>query len=397
MRRGVWHQFGDKSQKLVLEQLELNTGKGVVVSVRDMKWDSVVDYAPQYKDLGAHLLIDQQFYNPDFINSNLQSYPIFVYRQAISQLALISDSDLVNIGNELRNYHTQLNADGLIAPAVMYEAGRPDIVELNRRLFTVSKSVGNEIGIPTYATVILGQSVTNSNQTLNNLLSKATALNSDGWYFGFEFGQERIPSSTDMIVRFGIACLTLALTGKPVMHAFATPMALLSFGFGAQAAGVGHAQNLWQFTKSRFQPPTKGGGGDAPARFFSESLWGTIVYPDETALLSAPLRDSILNQSNFSGPTATGLDWARWDSNKHLVEVICRTVTHMVDASDDPRVNANFAIQLLTSALGFHQQIVDEGVVLKDNSNAYQENWKTALESVLASNSDDYDILDMLK
>ena len=80
-------------------------------------------------------------------------------------------------------------------------------------------------------------------------------------------------------------------------------MGLLSFGFGSTGAAVGHSQNLWKFSRDRWEPPVEqGGGGNAPPRFFSSALWGTIVYPDETALLSNELRAQILTPSQFCGP-----------------------------------------------------------------------------------------------
>ena len=396
MKRGVWHQFGDRSQKLALEQLENGVGVGVIVSVRDLKWNNALAYAQRYKQLGADVLIDQQFYNPDFINRNLESYPIFEYRRAISQLAQISDIDLVNIANELRNYHVQIAADGLIAPAVMYEAGRSDITELNKRLFLISKEVGNEIGIPTYATVMLGRSVTASNQTIGRILSEVTALDCDGWYFGFEFNDERIPSSLELVLRCGAASLTLACTGKPVLYSYAGPMALLAFGFGATGTAIGHSQNLWQFTRQRFEPTVRGGGGDAPPRFFSKSLWGTIIYPDESANLPPNLRSRVLNQSPYSLPTETGLSWSRWDANKHIINVICNTVTEIANQSTNPRENAQTAINILSNAVQLHQEVISVGVNLRDNSNNYQLNWKTAMENLLVNSTTDYDLLDLL-
>lgn len=396
MKRGAWHQFGDKSQKLALEQLQDGVGVGVIISVRDLKWNGALAYAKRYKELGADVLIDQQFYKPDFTNRNLESYSIIQYRRAISQLTQISDIDEVNIANELRNYHIELQADGLIAPAIMYEAGRPDIIELNKRLFLISKEIGDEIGIPTYATVMLGRSVTSSNQTINRTLSEVTALNSDGWYFGFEFNDERIPSSYEMILRCGVATLNLACTGKPVMFAFAGPMSLLSLGFGATGAGIGHSQNMWHFNRRPLEQTGGGGGGDAPARFFSRSLWGTIVYPDETSRLSPNLRERVLYQSEYSEATETDLDWSRWDSNKHIVNVICNTVNEIANQSTNARENAQSAIEVLDNAIQLYQEIANENVPLKDTSNAYQENWKLAMENLLANNSTDYDLLDLL-
>ena len=287
MRRGPWHQFGDRSQKLVIEQLQQGSGVGVVLSPRDLARNNAIEYAQRYHGLNAHVLIDQQFYVPDFTNPNLNSYPMSHCRTAAAQLHQIADPDLAALATELYAVNNELSADGLIAPALVYEAGRPDIVQLNRRLFTAAKQAGNSLGIPTYATVILGRSATSSDQTMNAILSQATALNSDGFYYGFEFSPERIPSSREFVSRCCAAGLVLACTGLPVLHAYAGPMALLSLAFGATGSAIGHSQNLWQFTPSRWATSTgQGGGGKAPPRFFSSSLWGTIVYPDEVAQLT---------------------------------------------------------------------------------------------------------------
>jgi hypothetical protein len=128
-------------------------------------------------------------------------------------------------------------------------------------------------------------------------------LPADGWYFAFESGEERVPASHNFILRLCKAGLVLARTGKPLFHAFAGPVALLSAAFGAAAVGVGHSQNLWQFTRERWQPQEGGGGGgDAPPRLFSTALWGTIIYEDEFALLSDELRAAALTPSPFSAP-----------------------------------------------------------------------------------------------
>lgn len=395
MRRGAWHQFGDKSQKMTIEQIQNGAGVGVILSPRDLTKKNATKYASIYHGLGAHVLMDQQFYNPDYSNSNLVTYPISQFRAAISQLAGISDQDLVELSSQLRIDHSEIEADGLIAPAVMYEAGRPDIVQLNKRLFSAAKLVGDELTIPTYATVMLGRSVTASDTTVNTILSEVTSLDSSGWYFGFEFGNERIPSSKDAVLRCCVAGLTLACTGKPVLHAYAGPLALLSLGFGATGAGVGHSQNLWQFTRGRWEASAGGGGGDAPPRFFSRSLWGTIVYPDETALLSPALRNAVLTQSPFSTPTASGGDWNRWDANKHLVSIICSTVQAIAN-DPNPRANAAAAIALLDGAIALHAQIKAANLNLRDSTNVYQGNWREAMNELLNNHEDDFDYLDLL-
>jgi hypothetical protein len=396
MNRGVWHQCGDRSQKLVEEQLGQGAGVGVVLSPRDLSRDNAIAYSESYRKLGAEILIDHQFYVPNFTNAHFDSYPISNYRQSVSALNRISDQDLVSFQNELRADHAALKANALFAPAVVYEAGRADILQLNARLFGAAKEVAAELKIPIYATVVLGRSVTSSDQTMQSVLSQATALNSDGWYFGFEFEEERVPSNRESVRRCCAAGLTLACTGKPVLHAYAGPMGLLSFGFGATGVGIGHSQNLWKFTRDRWAPASgQGGGGDAPPRFFSKALWGTIIYPDETSQLPVALRNQILSASPFSAPVAAGLTWNRWDAGKHLVYIVAQQISLMAKEAD-PQKNAKAAIDLLGNALTLHTAIQQSSVFLADKTNIYQVNWKIALEDLLKDYQADFAFLELM-
>jgi hypothetical protein len=206
---------------------------------------------------------------------------------------------------------------------------------------------------------------------MQSTLSQASGLNCDGWYFGFEFEEERIPSNHETVRRCCAAGLTLACTGKPVLHAYAGPMGLLSFGFGATGIAIGHSQNVWKFTRDRWASPSaQGGGGDARPRYFSKSLWGTIVYPDETTQLPLALRSQIWSPSPFSTPATSGLAWNRWDANKHLVYVLAQQYSSMATETD-PRKNAAAAIAALGDAITLHAAIQQANVFLADKTNAY--------------------------
>jgi hypothetical protein len=115
MERGVWHQFGDRSQLLVKEQLEQSIGVGVILSVRDLSRNKLVNYASRYHQLGAQVLLDQQFYNPAFSNQKLATYPISQFRASISALNQISDPDLVQLAALLQDDNAAAQADGVIA------------------------------------------------------------------------------------------------------------------------------------------------------------------------------------------------------------------------------------------------------------------------------------------
>lgn len=397
MRRGAWHQCGDKSQILVEEQLGLGAGVGAILSPRDLSRAGALDYAERYRTIGANVLMDYQFYVPGYVNPKLLSYPISEFRAGVSALSQFSDIQMAEFRNQLRIDSAELQTTAVISPALVYEAGRQDIVQLNARLFSAARTVADELGIPVYATVVLGRSVTASEQTIGAALAQATALNSDGWYFAFEFEDERIPSSRDAVRRCCAAGLTLACTGKPVLHAYAGPLGLLSFGFGATGVGLGHSQNLWKFTRERWQAPvtSQGGGGDAPPRFFSGSLWGTIVYPDETAQLTASIRQQVLTASPFSGAVAAGAAWPRWDAGKHMVFLLASVISQLSQVNG-ARASAQAAALRLQNAVQLHQAIQQIGLFLSDSTNTYQENWRLALQDLLQNNSPDFDFLELL-
>ncbi len=399
MRRGPWHQFGNRSQKFAIAQLQQGAGVGVIISPRDLPMDHAIEYAQRYHELGAHVLIDPQFYVPSFSNTEMETYPTNLTRTTISQTHQITNPLLAVLVNALHAVNSSLSADGLIAPALIYEAGRPDIMQLNGRLFSAAKQVGDALGIPTYATVIIGNSAVASDQTIGKILSHATSLNCDGFYYGFEFSSERIPSSREIVLRCCTGGLTLACTGLPVLHAFAGPMALLSLGFGAKGSAIGHFKNLWRFTRSRWGPtPDQGGGGDAPPRFFSSNLWGTIIYPDEVVQLTSTLQNQVLTHSPFSSLVSSNQSfagWKNWDAGKHLVYTICSVVS-TIAANSDPRTNANNAITILQGAVTLHQNIATAGLSLRDNTNAYQRNWQLAMNDLLTNHSRDFDYLALL-
>jgi len=397
MRRGVWHQFGHQSQTLAKDVLEAGVGVGVIVSPRDLRLDTAVERAEEFRRLGADVLLDPQFHVPGFTNENIATYNLESFRESVNTLRDIPDSDLSELADRLVEVNRRLGSSAVMAPAVLYEAGQREIERLNRRLFSAAQHAAEELGVPVLSTVVLGSSVMSSDETLSAALGAATAHNCDGVFLACEFEALRVPSSRALVERFLNASITIASAGKPVMHGYAGPMALLSFAVGAQAAAVGHFQNLWQFSRDRWGPtPAQGGGPQEfpPRRFFSSSLWGTIVYPDETALLSDPVARLVLTHSPFSGPVSSHADWKPSDSWRHLVYIVGDRAT-TVAAAGTPRACAAAACAVLDSAVALHADVKRE-VSLRDGADSYQAEWRDALNAVVASRRDDYDFFELL-
>jgi hypothetical protein len=137
-----------------------------------------------------------------------------------------------------------------------------------------------------------------------------------------------------------------------------------------------------------------GGGGGAAPRFFSEALWGTIVFPDEISQLNSQLRNSVYLPTAFS-PQQPTLPWSRWQANKHLLSAICRGIGTVL-AQTSTRDRANEARRILHGAVNLHNQIVQQGIALRDNTAAYQQNWYDSLGWAIQNRAQDYDYLELM-
>jgi hypothetical protein len=62
----------------------------------------------------------------------------------------------------------------------------------------------------------------------------------------------------------------------------------------------------------------------------------------------------------------------------------------------DARASAQAAAQRLQNAVQLRQTIQQSGLSLSDSTNAYQENWRLALQDLLQINTADFDYLELL-
>ncbi len=392
MRRGPWHQFGDRSQTFAVDQLHDGIGVGAIISPRDLAFPKAIEYAGNYRSSDAGVLFDPQFYAPDFNNTKMESYSLAAFRgRTIPQLQAYIEHHFQDFVRALQEINASLETDAVIAPAVPYEVGSSDASDLNKWFLDAAREASENLGIPLYGTVILGRSTTRSDESMYAALATATSVEADGWYFINEFESCRVPCDQDEVYRFCLAGLTLCCMGRPVLHAYAGPMGLLSFAFGAEGVGIGHSQNLWHFHRSRWTAPasSRGGNGNAPPRFFSPPLWGTIVDPDESRQLSAGLRNQIMIDSPYyHSPHYHG----SWSANPHLVYAVCSSLME-ISRLRTVRRRFSASLDLLRGACNLHQQIRDEGILLKDDANAYQEIWLDVLERLLTGQAADYQYL----
>lgn len=390
MRRGGWHQMAWKSQKMISEALAKGTGVGAIFSPRYLGFEPSQIYSDEYRAMGASVLLDPEFYNPGTRIGKIDTFPCAALRTSVPGMLQVTEIELEKLSKAIELENKAIGASAIIAPAVPYEADRRELTELNERLFSAAKSAGDALGLPTYATVAIGKTV-GTPELISKVLSGPTSLDADGWYFQFEMDDQRIPNDPGEVFNFCLCGLTLACTDKPVLNASVGPLSLLSFGYGATAVAVSFQQNLWGFDRAKWEAsPPSGGNAASPARFFSTSLWGTIVQPDEIVLLPRELQTQILTHSEYSAAVeaSPSLPWKKWDANKHLVELLLDTAGSLSSLKAEGA--ASTAAGMLTRAIELHKKIENAGFRLKDQTNTYQQPWLQSLKRILIEHSDDY-------
>lgn len=401
MKRGLWHQCGNRSQTIAMEQLKLGIGSGVILSPRDLSFKNAKQRASAMRKLGAEVTVDPQFYLPTSTVGTVKDWGLIVHRMSAAKLAKLSMQDVKALTKVIKQINEACACTAVVSPAIVYDAGQQTVVEANRKLYEAAREAGDALGIPTYCSVPVGHSVAQSNDEVIELLSRVTAFQPGGWLLAWEFNSGRVPSGAPRVRAFAKACLALAITGLPVLHSCAGPLALLSHAFGCTAAGICHSQNMWKLDRSRFVASMSGGGGGAPPRYFSKALWGTIVFPDEYAALSPTLRKIVHTSSPFSKGVGINPPFARsqlpkWDAYKHLIYVI-GTMVQELGAAESARRAAEVAKQVLEVSVATHAQIeAFMGVALKDETAQYQPTWLDALDGTLKHNKSDYDYLDLM-
>jgi len=258
--------------------------------------------------------------------------------------------------------------------------------------------VGDELGIPTYATVCLSHSVLVSDRSTSDILTNVTALNCDGYYLSIQT-DSRIVNKREELLLLAKIILTLASTGRNVFHAFAGPLSLFTICFGAKSVGLGQCRNLWNFSRIRFDinaPKNEGRNGGA-VRLFSKNLWGTFVYPEELTSIQTSLASQLLTRSPFTlNLNIEGtIPIRKAVAQNHLLYVIGTTIENLISTCPSYKDRTNEVISMLRNAeeLIFN---IRRQKTFKDETFSYQQQWRNVLETSLDLYADQFAFLELL-
>lgn len=400
MKNGGWHQVTHGTQNLVHDLLGEGIGSGVIIGPRYLALDTLSGHARRYLEAGAEVWFDPEMYVPGFSKDHYNQYSSSVMRMPLPDLLQrVADTNFLEaVEKALIVDNSQLGSTALVAPAVPLESARPEIQQLNQHLFSAARSAANKLELPVIASVAMGRSITDPLIAAREL-AISTSFDPDGWLFQFESSDDRLPIDIDWLCAFGVSSLILASTNKPLVHNSVGPLGLLSIPVGASAAAITYAQNCWGFKRSRWPlvvEKQRGGNGGAPRRFFSGSLWGTVVHPDETKKIrDAGLFDKIYTDSPYSDlvKNSPEADWTHAESRRHFVHNVISEIEKQKLLTS--REAAAHVLALLKEAVQRHNLIAQKQVPLKDGTNEYQANWHNSLAHLLKNYQIDYEWIEL--
>ena len=156
--------------------------------------NNAADYAQQYRALGASVLIDHQFYVPDFSNTKLASYPTNQFRDSISGLNQVNPQQLAGLRKRLIRFIRRSPLTALSHPRLYTKReGRTSLIS-TQGCSRPPRQWATRGDFQRMRRSCWGGSATSSDSTLAGILGSATALDAAGWYFSYEFSPGRLPS-----------------------------------------------------------------------------------------------------------------------------------------------------------------------------------------------------------
>jgi len=296
-------QMGHDTENLVGEK-DLEEYKGIILSPvnrypLEMK-ENVINFR---KKGDFEILLDPQLYFPRSEREKLNEYPYFP--SDIETADTCSPEWWDRINKNLIDFFLEIKGDTLCVPVIC-----PKI--FNDDYYSVCTEVGQKVVDAFNGTQknILQTLVVNLEQLVNeSFVMKCSSIVSQndcaGYYLVFVSETEPRRELHDASELFGALNLINLLknTGKPVTIAYSSTDMILFKTAGAANCATGKFFNLRRFTKSRFDEPSEGGGGQLPYRF-EHSLLAFLREADILRLRTE-------NLGNLIGNLASNNVWAQ--------------------------------------------------------------------------------------
>jgi hypothetical protein len=272
-------QMGHDTENLVGEK-GCEDYSGLILSPVNRYPDELNTNVQEFRKKGDfHIVLDPQLYFPRTERQKLLEHPYFP--SDLDTADISSFGWWQDIVTNLSGYAASLNCDAICTPVVLPKVFSDEYYSVATEIGRQSAEQAYEYKLTALQSIIVDiQQLTD----MNKVMTYASICSNNecvGYYLVLLIDSEPRREYSDADALFGAMCLVRELenTGKPVLVSNCSSDVLLYKAAGASHVATGKFFNLRRFTKSRFDEPSEGGGGQL-AYWFENSLLAFLRQAD---------------------------------------------------------------------------------------------------------------------
>lgn len=226
---------------------------GVILSPRALQKNSDVDrlekHAQQLREKNVKLLFDPQFYVP---RTNLEKIIKFPYFQNLDYSTTEFSSGFAKIfcQNVIKYQIENLGVDELIIPNVYTNSITNEWYDISEAL--IEGAISSESQKAMYLSIPLGPDVIKNKDSFDELISRLTQYEVDGYYFVLKSPKEFLIDDEDYLYSLMDAFISLNLANKKVIIGYANQQDLIFASCGVTNIASGNFRNVRTFDPSIF-------------------------------------------------------------------------------------------------------------------------------------------------
>ena len=336
MKLYAQHGYG-VGEKITLG-LEDDFIDGVIYSPRDIKKSKLKSELSLYKETGADLLLDPQFYvslyndEPNVKKRHLDTWKYF---KGYKKSQLETSSNIRNVLDKFYGDILDLNITSIITPNIYITKSfnsAEAVIAKNfiREAKDVQKKHKDKREV--YASLIIDWEAFFNKDDFEEFLDDLTQIQNKPEGIYLIIGSQSIDPQEDFFVSdviSGWLKLNYALTinGYKVINGYSDLLTPLLGTVGAYAGATGWWSNLRFFKMDRFIPSTSGGGKIPIIRYLSNLLFNRIKFAElEAASVILPKIKNNLECDKYYNPEpdSRGQEMLQsWEALKSMINTYC--------------------------------------------------------------------------
>lgn len=303
----------------------LENYNGIILSPVNRTLSELVSDTNKFRSQISDIVLDPQLYVPNYARGKLGEHSY--YPSDLDTADLSSQTWWSNLHQNLAAVASELNINTLASPAIIPRIFNEDYVEaICSNYMHLKQCCDREIKC--ILTITIPYSVSSDLNSVRRFTSIMSRFDIDGFYVVFMGEVEPRREITDVPALSGamfFGHLLSRINRNVIISHCSSDMILYKYA-GIRSCATGKYFNLRRFTRSRFEEPPSGGGGQL-AYWFEHSLLGFLRTADiarvlaseeyrsliGTAFSSNEWADSILMNLNSGNPAAWVADgWKQY-------------------------------------------------------------------------------------